>query len=294
MRGFKKIDLAALFSLVLFWSLAFVMLKVSVATIPPASGAFGRILIAAILLWVVMLLMGEQLPKRPEHWLYFIILGIIANVLPFSLVLYGMEDVDTGLGAILMGIMPVATVILAHFFDKTESLTLRKSIGVGIGFTAILVLLGPSTSTGLGEEVISELAILCGAICFAIAAVITRRAPRLSITSLSTGVMFASTLCAMPVALFFDWPLDFEPDLPALLALLWLGIFPTGFATLLYFYVVLKSGTGLLAMSNYLVPIAGVFWGVLFLGERPSWQSFAALTLVLIGTWLVGPSQSKR
>ena len=84
--GVSKIDLAALFSLVLFWSLAFVMLKVSVATIPPASGAFGRILIAAILLWVVMLLMGEQLPKRPEHWLYFIILGIIANVLPFSLV----------------------------------------------------------------------------------------------------------------------------------------------------------------------------------------------------------------
>ena len=291
----RKSDLGALLALVLFWSLAFVMLKISVATVPPASAAFIRIVIAATLLWAIMRLMGERLPEKPEHWQYLSVLGIIANVLPFTLVLYGMKHIESGVGAILMGIMPVITVVLAHFFsDHTERLTVRKSIGVGIGFTAILLLLGPSTLTRLGEQTLAELAVVCGAICFAVAAVITRRAPELPIASLSAGIMFASALFSLPVALILDWPLNFTPDIPALLALVWLGVFPTGLATLLYFFVVLKSGTGLLAMTNYLVPIAGVIWGAILLGERPNWQSFLALAMVVLGTWLVGPSQSRR
>ena len=291
----RKSDLGALLALVLFWSLAFVMLKISVATVPPASGAFIRIVIAATLLWAIMRLMGERLPEKPEHWQYLSVLGIIANVLPFTLVLYGMKHIESGVGAILMGIMPVITVVLAHFFsDHTERLTVRKTIGVGIGFTAILLLLGPSTLTRLGEQTLAELAVVCGAICFAVAAVITRRAPELPIASLSAGIMFASALFSLPVALILDWPLNFTPDIPALLALVWLGVFPTGLATLLYFFVVLKSGTGLLAMTNYLVPIAGVIWGAILLGERPNWQSFLALAMVVLGTWLVGPSQSRR
>lgn len=291
----RKSDLGALLALVLFWSLAFVMLKISVATVPPASAAFIRIVIAATLLWAIMRLMGERLPEKPEHWQYLSVLGIIANVLPFTLVLYGMKHIESGVGAILMGIMPVITVVLAHFFsDHTERLTVRKTIGVGIGFTAILLLLGPSTLTRLGEQTLAELAVVCGAICFAVAAVITRRAPELPIASLSAGIMFASALFSLPVALILDWPLNFTPDIPALLALVWLGVFPTGLATLLYFFVVLKSGTGLLAMSNYLVPIAGVIWGAILLGERPNWQSFLALAMVVLGTWLVGPSQSRR
>ena len=291
----RKSDLGALLALVLFWSLAFVMLKISVATVPPASAAFIRIVIAATLLWAIMRLMGERLPEKPEHWQYLSVLGIIANVLPFTLVLYGMKHIQSGVGAILMGIMPVITVVLAHFFsDHTERLTVRKTIGVGIGFTAILLLLGPSTLTRLGEQTLAELAVVCGAICFAVAAVITRRAPELPIASLSAGIMFASALFSLPVALILDWPLNFTPDIPALLALVWLGVFPTGLATLLYFFVVLKSGTGLLAMSNYLVPIAGVIWGAILLGERPNWQSFLALAMVVLGTWLVGPSQSRR
>ena len=291
----RKSDLGALLALVLFWSLAFVMLKISVATVPPASAAFIRIVIAATLLWAIMRLMGERLPEKPEHWQYLSVLGIIANVLPFTLVLYGMKHIESGVGAILMGIMPVITVVLAHFFsDHTERLTVRKTIGVGIGFTAILLLLGPSTLTRLGEQTLAELAVVCGAICFAVAAVITRRAPELPIASLSAGIMFASALFSLPVALILDWPLNFTPDIPALLALVWLGVFPTGLATLLYFFVVLKSGTGLLAMTNYLVPIAGVIWGAILLGERPNWQSFLALAMVVLGTWLVGPSQSRH
>ncbi|MBL23591.1 MAG: EamA family transporter [Rhodospirillaceae bacterium] len=291
----KPAHLAALCALVLFWSLAFVMLKIAVATVPPASAAFSRLLVAAVMLWAIMRLMGQRLSWNPTHWRYFLLLGFIANALPFLLVLHGMRHIDSGLGAILMGAMPVVTVVLAHFFsDGSERLTPRKTIGVGIGFAALLLLIGPAALEGLGRHVFAELSVIGGAICFAVAAVVTRRAPELPICTLSAGVMITATLCALPIALISDWPFSISPDPKALWALLWLGIFPTGLATLLYFFVVLGAGTGFFAMSNYLVPVAGVFWGVLFLSEQPDWQSLAALAMILAGIWLVGPAQAKR
>lgn len=293
--GLKPAHLAALFALVLFWSLAFVMLKIAVATVPPTSAAFLRLAAAAVLLWAIMRLFGGRLSLNRNHWRYFLLLGFIANALPFLLVLHGLQHLDSGLGAILMGAMPVVTVVLAHFFsDRAERLTPRKIIGITIGFAALLLLIGPAALAGLGRHVFAELAVIGGAVCFAVAAVVTRRAPDLPIVTLSAGVMIAAAICALPVALISDWPLAVTPDPQALWALLWLGVFPTGLATLLYFFVVLQAGTGFFAMSNYLVPVAGVFWGVQFLGEQPDWLSLAALAMILAGIWLVGPSRAKR
>ena len=115
--GLKPAHRAALLPLGLFWSLAFVMLKIAVATVPPASAAFSRLAVAALLFWAIMRLMGDHLTLNPAHWRYFLLLGFIANALPFMLVLHGMRQIDSGLGAILMGAMPVVTVVLAHFFS---------------------------------------------------------------------------------------------------------------------------------------------------------------------------------
>jgi drug/metabolite transporter (DMT)-like permease len=283
---------AALFALVIFWSLAFVLLKVAVASIPPATATFARLAVAAPLLWIIMRMMGNQLSWDLKHWRYFLMLGFIANTLPFLLVLRGMRHIDSGLGAMLMGTMPVATVILAHFFSsQDEKLNTRKLLGVVIGFGAILLLVGPAVFSGLGKHVIAELSVIGGACCFAVAAVVTRRAPKLAITTLSAGVMTAAALTALPIALILDWPFASTPTTQAYWAIVWLGVFPTGLATLLYFFVVLHAGTGFFAMSNYLVPVAGVFWGALLLNEQPNWQSGLALFMILAGIWLVSPAK---
>jgi drug/metabolite transporter (DMT)-like permease len=294
-QPFRSAHLGALFALVTFWSLAFVMLKITVASIPPATAALSRLAIAALILWLIMRLMGNQLSLKWEHWRYYLLLGFVANTLPFLLVLHGMQHIESGIGAILMGAMPVGTVILAHFFtDSAEQLTPRKWIGVLIGFAAIILLIGPSALSGLGHHVFAELSVVGGALCFAVAAVVTRRAPGLPISTLSAGVMVAAVITALPITMLFDWPFDIVPTTQAYLAVVWLGVFPTGLATLLYFFVVLQAGTGFFAMSNYLVPVAGFFWGMLFLSETPSWQSLLALSMILLGIWLVGPAKAKR
>ena len=271
------------------------MLKIAVASIPPATAALARLLVAALILWVFMRLKGNQLSLKWDHWRYYLLLGFVANTLPFLLVLRGMQHIEAGIGAILMGAMPVATVILAHFFsDSAERLNLRKWTGVLTGLAAIILLIGPSALSELGKHVFAELSVVSGALCFAIAAVLTRRAPDVPISILSTGVMVAAAIAALPIAVFFDWPFDIAPTTEAYIAVVWLGIFPTGLATLLYFFVVLQAGTGFFAMSNYLVPVAGVFWGMLFLNETPGWQSLLALSMILFGIWLVGPTKAKR
>jgi drug/metabolite transporter (DMT)-like permease len=291
----KPAHIGALAALVVFWSLAFVFTKITVATVPPATAAFGRLAVAALLLWLIMRLFGGCLPFHAAAWRYFFILGIIANALPFILVLNGMQHIDSGLGAILMGAMPVLTVVLAHYFaDREERLSRRKLTGVLLGLAAILLLVGPAALSGLGRHVLAEVSVIGGAFCFAVAAVVTRRAPGLPIETLSTGVMIAASLVALPAALLFDWPFAFTAAPQAVWAIIWLGVFPTGLATLLYFFVVLQAGTGFFAMSNYLVPVAGVFWGAAMLHEEPSWQSLAALALILAGIWLVGPSRPRR
>ena len=208
----------------MFWSLAFVMLKIAVASIPPATAALSRLLVAALILWVY----AAKEPAFPkwDHWRYYLLLGFVANTLPFLLVIYGMQHIESGIGAILMGAMPVATVILAHFFnDSAERLNLRKWTGVLTGFTAIILLIGPSALSGLGDHVFAELSVVSGALCFAIAAVLTRRAPDLPISILSTGVMVAAAITALPIAVFFDWPFDIAPTTEAYIAVVWLGIF---------------------------------------------------------------------
>lgn len=287
--------LGALFALVIFWSLAFVMLKIAVASIPPATAAMSRLLIAALILWLIMRLKGNQLSLKWNHWRYYFLLGFVANTLPFLLVLNGMQHIESGIGAILMGTMPVGTVILAHFFtDSAERLNLRKLIGVLTGLAAIILLIGPSALSGLGHHFFAELSVVGGALCFAVAAVVTRRAPDIPIPILSAGVMVAAAITAVPVAILFDWPFDITPTTEAYIAVVWLGIFPTGLATLLYFFVVLQAGTGFFAMSNYLVPVAGVVWGTLFLNETPGWHSLLSLLMILSGIWLVGPTKAKR
>ena len=106
--------------------------------------------------------------------------------------------------------------------------------------------------------------------------------------------MTPAALTALPIALILDWPFAITPTPQAYWAIVWLGFFPTGLATLLYFFVVLQAGTGFFAMSNYLVPVTGVFWGALLLNEQPNWQSLLALFMILTGIWLISPPMRAR
>jgi len=267
-------------------------IKIGVETIPPLTVAGGRLVIAAALLVVYALSTGARIPGDARSWGAFLFIGFFGNALPFSLISFGEQFIDSMLAAILMGVMPLATVLLAHLFVPEEPFTRRRGWGIACGFSGLVILVGWQALAGLGAAVVAQLAVLGGAISYAITTVFTRRYVRLPGRVMAAGATLTGALWVAPLALYFEQPWQLAPTLKSVAAVIELGLLPTALATLIYFRLVPAVGATAFAQINYLVPIFGVGWGTLFLAEQPSWRALCALLLVLIGIALVNRAPS--
>lgn len=272
-----------LFVLALVWSGSFLAIRIGVETIPPLSLAAGRVLLAAVVVVAYALFKGVRLPREPRVWMYCTLLGFFGNALPFTLINWGEVHVDSGSAAILMAVMPLVTVVLAHFFTVGDRMSPTKVAGVIIGFAGVVVLVGPEAVKGLGGDLWRQLAISGGAVCYSLAVILTRNMPPSPLLARSAGVLITSVLMIMPVALFVDRPWTLGPSNDGMLAMIYLGLFPTALATIVLFYLVQQRGPSFVAYSNYLIPIFAVLWGTMFLGEEVSGEAGAALLVILIG-----------
>ncbi len=265
------------------WSSSFAAIKIGVGTIPPLTLAAGRIAVAAAVLYALIALRGQRLPHSARLWTLFFLIGIAGNALPFTLIAWGEERIDSGLAAILMAVMPPATVLLTHVFTRDERLTAPKLIGVAMGFAGVVLLIGPEALRGLGGQAGRQLAVAGGAVCYAVAATIARFVPPSPPAVRSAAVMICASVQMIPLALFVDEPWALSPSPGSLAAIVYLGVFPTALATIIFFQLISARGATFVALNNYLIPVLGVIWGAAFLGERLSLQALGALALILIG-----------
>lgn len=272
-----------LFVLAVVWSGSFPAIKVGVETIPPLTLTAGRILIAALVLTAFTFIRGDGLPRVRRVWVYCLLIGILGNGLPFTLINWGEEYVDSGQAAILMAVMPLVTIVLAHFFTKGDRLSPLKVMGVVIGFTGVVVLVGPEAVKGLGGDVWRQLAISGGAVCYSLTVILTRNMPPSPLIARSAGVVIMGALVMTPAALIVDRPWALEPNTDGLLAMVFLGLFPTALATIVLFHLVQLRGASFVAYSNYLIPVFAVMWGAAFLDEALSPQTGTALLVILAG-----------
>lgn len=281
------VDYALFLSIAVIWSSSFLFIKVAVADIPPLSVAAGRIGIAALLLLSYLHLRGGRLPTDLSTWGKFAFIGLFGNSLPFFLIGFGEQTVDSGLAAILMGIMPIVTIVLAHLWIPDEPFDLRKGAGVALGFGGILVLVGVDALAGFGVSTIAQIAVLSGAVCYAVTTVFVRRTVDLPGPVMAAGSQVAGAAMIVPLALVLDHPWAVQPSPGSLACVVVLGVFPTALATLVYFRLVRNLGAGKLSQVNYLIPILGAMWGILFLGERLAASTLVALAMVLAGVAIV-------
>jgi len=280
-------ELCLLFLLATIWSSSFTLIKVGVETIPPATLASARLLLAAVILTAFAYARGHRLPLMLRAWGIFAFVGVVGNAIPFALIALGETVVDSGLAAILMGMMPVVTAVLAHFFTSDEKLTRRRAVGVLVGFSGTVLLVGVSVLTRLGAEVGAQIAILSGAVCYAVVTVFVRRFASFPDEVMAAGAMITGTLVILPWALVLDDPFELSPSLAAVGAVVVLGVVSTGFAALIYFYLVRTVGAAIFSQVNFITPALGVTFGMVFLGELPEANAWAALGLIVIGVWLV-------
>jgi drug/metabolite transporter (DMT)-like permease len=276
-------EIALLLSLATLWSSSFAFIKIAVETIPPLSVAAGWLLLAAVLIVAVAQLRGLRFPREDGLWPKFLAVGLFGNALPFTLISWGEVTIDSGLAAILMAVMPLATLVLAHFFTSDERMNPARVVGVFLGFGGVLVLIGPAALAGLGDEAIRQTAVAGGAVCYAVATVIARRLPRMPLLLSGAGALMASVLWSLPLALLIDRPWELAPSAESVGSVVVLGLFPTALAILMYFALLQRTGATFIALNNYLIPSLGVIWGVLFLGEELSFRAMLALGIILAG-----------
>ena len=210
------------------------------------------------------------------------LLGLVGSVLPYWLIAKGQVYVTSGMAGLLMAIMPLMTLILAHFFIADENLNRNKLLGFVFGIGGVVLILGP-TILGSQNSLIGCLLILTAAILYATNSIIARRLPTYSSAVVSTGV----TICAAVISLAI-WPSAFYIDwkfvsTPAVLTIVWLGIFPTGVAAIILFALIQRAGPTFLSNINYLIPVVAYFIGALVLGELIVWHDMVALLAILFG-----------
>jgi len=287
-------DWILLLLLVLLWGTAFAVIKVGVATIPPATFVAGRLVIATIVLGAGLALSGLRLPPWGGIWLRFAGLAVVGNALPFFLIGWGQERVDSSLAGILMAVMPLVTILLAHGFVPGERLTPRRAAGFLLGFGGVVVLIGPSALGRLGASpdlLVRQLAVLGGAVCYAINAILARSLPQTHAAVTATAVMGIAGASMLPVSLVADAPWTLAPAPRSVVAVLWMGLVPTAAAMVLFFRLVASAGPSFVSLMNYLIPLVALGVGVAAFGEEPGLTAPAGLALILAG---IAVSQTER
>ncbi len=275
-----------LLALVAMWGSAYMFMKIGVATIAPATLVAARLVTGAAILYVVMRARGLALPPPGPRWLPFIALAILGNCLPFYLIAWGQQYIDSALAGILISIMPLATMLLAHFLVPGERMNVARVAGFAVGFAGVVVLMGPAALAGVGGthgRIMAQAAVLGGALCYAANSVLARRTIAADFLVASTAVLLVASVLMAPVALILDFPPADMPSPGAVAAILWLGVGPTALATILYFRLIAAAGPTFMAIVNYLSPIIALLSGIFLMGEQPDDAAFAGLALILLG-----------
>jgi drug/metabolite transporter (DMT)-like permease len=281
--GKREWAMLALLSLV--WGGSFFFIKVMVMQIPPLTLAMGRVAIAAAALNAALWMRGTPLPRGLRLWRSFIVMGLINNVIPFTLIAFGETRMSSALAAILIATTPIFTVLIAHFATRNERLTPNKLLGVLFGLLGVAVLIGPRELLAAGGfSVAGEACCLLAALSYAFAAIYGRRFKSLAPIAVATGQITASTLVLLPLSLAIDRPWSLAPPgLSSWLALAGIALLSTALAYLLYFRILAAAGATNVALVTLLVPVSSLLLGASILGERLSAAGAVGMLSIALG-----------
>ena len=286
MRETKSLDYFLLTILAIFWASAFFNIKIATYSYGPLTIAFLRIFFGAIPVVLLCYLKKIKIEAFSKDWYWFAAIGIINLVIPFFLIAYGVQKVQSNLAAILMASTPLTAAGLAHFFIKNEKINFVKSLGILIGFSGIVFLFFDDILIN-ENNIFSAFLILFGSCFYVVGWLLTLKISNKKNENVTASILIWGTLVLLPVSLFFEQPWNLTPRLDSTLALIYLGIFSTGIAWLLRFYILKHNGLVFQAQVAYLIPIFGVILGFLILNEAITPKVIITLIAVIIGIYIV-------
>ncbi len=266
------------------WGGSFFFSKIAVGELPPLTVVLARVVLAALALNAVVLLSGRRLPREPRLWGALFVMGLLNNVVPFSLIFWGQTQIASGLASILNATTPLFTVLVAHVATRDERLTASRLLGVLVGVAGVAIMIGPGAFAGGGGATLAKIAVLGAALSYAFASIWGRRFRGLPPTITAAGQLTASAVVMAPLALLADRPWTLAmPSGRVLWAIAALALISTAAGYLLYFAVLARAGATNVSLVTLLIPPSALLLGALFLAEQFAPRDLAGLICIAAG-----------
>jgi len=281
--------------LVLVWGFAFALIAVALESFHPLFIVWCRLWMGALVVWCVWRWRGQRWCLGREWWPRLTLLSLTGNIIPFSLIAWAEQSVPSAEVGILMALMPIATLLLAHWLLDQEPLTWRRFAGVVVGFAGVALLVGDDLlSAGASGQWAGQVGALLATVSYAFNGVYAKRIPAQDPVALSVGTLvIGSILLALPALWAQLAGPGFDVTAGATSVLVVLGVMATGVATWCYFVVVTERGPGFLSTINYLIPAVAFAAGTVFLAEPWGWEHLIALGMILVGVGLIQVRQAR-
>lgn len=275
-----------LITLSVIWGGSYLFMKIAVVSLPVLVIVLSRVALGAMTLGTILLITRQSLPKKIQHWQAFLGMGLLNNAMPMSLIVFGTQSISAGLASIINALTPLFTILIASKLTSDETLSPNKVIGVIIGFIGVIILLGPGLVFEHDMNVIGELACVGAALSYASANVFGRRFARMGLKPLQIafGQTTSASFILLPVALLIDkpWTLATPPS-SVIASVLALGVLCTGFAYVIFFQVLTKSGATAIALVTLMIPPSAIAMGAFVLGESLQLQHVIGMIVIAIG-----------
>jgi len=275
-----------LLGLSVLWGLTYFFNGIAVTAYSPLFVVLVRVGLAALVLLCALLLLGKSLPISIAAWRLLFIMALLNNLVPFSLVVSSQTYIASGVASILNASTPLFAMVVAHFYTADEKLTINRTVGLLVGFAGVGTMLGLSMSQEGGVSFFAKIAVVCGAISFAIAGVFGRKIQELKIDPLTaaTGQLMASTIIIFPIAALFARPwVEGELSIENVSALVGLAVLSTAVAYIMYLNLLASSGAVNLLIVTILCPATSVILGYSLLEEVILLRHISGMSLIAIG-----------
>jgi drug/metabolite transporter (DMT)-like permease len=276
------------------WSSSFLWIKIAVQEIGPVTLVAFRTLFGFLFGIAVILIQRIRWPRGFKEWLPLLLLGVTNVTIPFVLISWGEQSIDSAVAAILDATVPLFTIVIAHFLLSDDKMTLPKTAGLLMGFAGVVVLLSKDLG-GSPSSVLGQGAVVLASAFYAGSGVYARKTTEATPGVFrSAGPLVSASLLMWLATFLVEKPVRL-PHLPLTwVALLWLGILGSGLAFVLSYYLIHEIGPTRTSMVTYLFPLGGVILGVIFLHEQLTWQLVTGAVLIIASLAVANRKPSTR
>ena len=285
-RQATRTDYIVLFALGALWGSSFGAIKIALHEVTPLTVMSVRILLAGAALLLLTFIRKTQLLRGAQNWIKIIWMAILGTLMPFYLVPWGQLQIDSSVTAILMAVNPIFALIFGHFFSENEKFSIRQLVAMAISFAGILLVFGENALSGSDGNILAQSAIILAGIGYVISGVIVARIKGVTADSINASIFVCASVIVLPFWLIMEQPWNMHLETKSLLALTHLGLVSTGMAFLMRYYIIIRAGAVFLSYVAFIIPMFGILFGVMFLGETLSTNTLGAVILILSGVYL--------